>query len=268
MSERPSDEMLVAFLDGELDEAELASLEAWLEREPSLRARLKLLAETTSLVRESFDEVLREPVPAHLLRAASQPSAKVLTFRPRLPGLGATVIRLPQRWAALAAACVVCAVAAGGSLSYLSSGEPQTGTSVLDNIAGYHNLITASANAGENTVFDVPAGSEAKLPVNIRVPNLKPWGLEFQGAKKIVIEGGKPAYQFAYFTDNKALGTITVTLWRTGKPDAQPTFSHQSDDNLMFWRHAGLGCAIASQVANKGYLWNMAQDVAWQLQNG
>ena len=104
MSELPSDEQLVAFLDGEAADADIALVESALERDPSIRARLQKLSEATALVRESFDDVLREPVPEHLLRAAAQPDAQVLTFRPRIPGLGGRAIALPRRWATIDAA--------------------------------------------------------------------------------------------------------------------------------------------------------------------
>jgi len=264
MTERPNDDQLVAFLDGELAEAELASIEAWLERDPALRARLKTLSEATTLIRESFESVLREPVPAALLRAASPTDATIVPFptsaRPK---------HAPQwrRWGMMAAAASVALLVLGGGSAYMLTNEGQPGSGFLDNVAGYHNLVIASATAGENTAFDVPPGAEHKLPIDIKVPNMKPWGLDFQGAKKIVLDGGKPAYEFVYATDNKELGTITVTLWKSKKPDLQPTFDHRDNVNMMTWRHAGLGCVIVGSVANKGYLWNMAQDIAWQLQN-
>lgn len=256
------DEELVAYLDGALDAAGFAAVEDALTRDPALRARLQTIAEATSLVRESFDEVLREPVPPALLKAArgqaDRPAgATILAFRPRLP----------RHWATLAAAASVAAILIGGSADYLLGGDGQPGSGALDNIAGYHNLIIASANAGDMTAFDVPAGDETKLPVDIRIPDMKPWGLAFQGARKMVVDHGKPAYQFVYTTSNKELGTITVTLWKSDKPEMSPTFDRRENVNIMYWRHAGLGCAIVGQ-ANKGYMWNMAQDVAWQLRNG
>ena len=154
----------------------------------------------------------------------------------------------------------------GGGIGYLAGGEPQQSASgALDNIAGYHNLLIASANA-EATVFDVPAGadSEKKLPSDVRIPDLKPWGLAFVGARMMVVEG-KPGYQFFYTTDNKDLGPITLTVWPTSHADALPTFDQRDNVNLMYWRHAGHGYAIVGD-ANKGYMWGLAQDAtAWQL---
>ena len=54
MMQRPSDELLVAYLDGELDEAQFAEIGDWLDRDSSLRTRLTSLSETTALIREAF----------------------------------------------------------------------------------------------------------------------------------------------------------------------------------------------------------------------
>lgn len=266
MKQRPSDEELVAFLDGELGEAESAALSAWLERDPALRARFQALSEVGLAVRESFDEVLREPVPERLLLAATaKPAAEVLPFRARRPLLGGH----GRRWIGFAVAASVCGLVFGGPLGYLAGGNDagrQVQTSWLDNIAGYHNLFISSADGAENAVFDVPAGAEQKLPGDVHIPDLKPWSLGFQGARMMVVEG-RPAYQFFYTTDNKELGAITLTVWPSGKGDMQPTFDRRDNVNLMYWRHAGHGYAIVGQ-ANKGYMWGLAQDIAWQLRGG
>ncbi|HLY58903.1 MAG TPA: hypothetical protein VKS60_25300 [Stellaceae bacterium] len=255
-----SDERLVAYLDGELDEAGIAEIEASLERDPELRQRLRALSEATVLVRDAFDEVLREPVPPHLLRAASvgATSAEVVSF----PAGRSVVRRLRmQGWIGMAAAAAVTGIVFLGASRYLGP----SGSNVLDDIAATHDFIVASADAGESTVFDVPAGSEHQLPVAIRVPDMKPWGLTFKGARHTVVDGGKSAYLF-YFDTDKDPGRITVAIWPTSKSDAQPTFEAGKKDNQIYWRHAGHGYAITGQ-ANKGYMWNMAQDISWQLRN-
>jgi anti-sigma factor RsiW len=97
----------------------------------------------------------------------------------------------------------------------------------------------------------------------VRVPDLKPWGLAFQGARMIVVEG-RPAAQLFYTTDNKALGPISVVVGSSKRADIPPTFERRQDVNVMYWRNRGRAYALVGE-ADVGYLWNLANDIAWQL---
>jgi len=282
--QQPSDEVLVAYLDGEVDETTAAEVGLWLERDADLRARLQALIESTALVRDAFDEVLREPVPERLMAAArgrvpeayapeaeAEIAATVVPFRAK-PGVMRRMIGNPRWGLGLAAAASLSFLVIGAGGGYLAGsgdvsvdGVPQTAsaTSWLDNIAGYHNLLISSATGAESTVFDVPAGSEKGLPTDIRIPDLKPWGLAFQGARKLMSEG-KPAYQFFYMTDNKSLGPITITVTNTTRADMAPTFDKRAGVNLLYWRHQGHGYALVGS-ADKGWMWGIANDIEFQL---
>ena len=67
---RPSDERLIAYLDGELGENERAEIAHRLEQDAELRERAAQFSESGALVRAAFDETLHEPVPERLLAAA------------------------------------------------------------------------------------------------------------------------------------------------------------------------------------------------------
>jgi len=281
--QRPSDELLVAYLDGEVEEIVAVEVESWLERDPDLRTRLQALTESATHIRDAFEEILREPVPDRLMAAArgrdtiAQPvkGAAILSFGARLASVTARKGMANRRWGlgvAAAASLSFLVIGAGGG--YLAGTgdvtidgvQPSaTTTSWLDNIAGYHNLLISSANGAENTVFDVPAGadSEKKLPSDVRIPDLKPWGLTFQGARKLVVEG-KPAFQFFYMTDNKSLGPITITVTSTTRKDVVPTFDKREGVNLLYWRHQGHGYALVGS-ADKGWMWGIANDIEFQL---
>jgi anti-sigma factor RsiW len=279
MMQRPSDEVLVAYLDGEVDETVAAEVESWLERDEDLRNRLQALVESATQVRDAFNEILREPVPERLMAAARGR----VPFADAEPAKGATILSfasstarksLPsRRWGlGLAAAASLSFLMIGAGGGYLAGtgdvtidgSQPGSATaSWLDNIAGYHNLLISSANGAETTVFDVPAGAEKKLPTDIRIPDLKPWGLAFQGARKLVVEG-KPAFQFFYMTDNKSLGPITITVTDTKRTDMSPTFAKREGVNLLYWRHQGHGYALVGS-ADKGWMWGIANDIEFQL---
>jgi anti-sigma factor RsiW len=126
-------------------------------------------------------------------------------------------------------------------------------------------------NAGD-TLVDVPASADngdvlqkisQSLPQQVRLPDLKPWGLNFRGARLVVIEG-RPAAQLVYTTDNKAIGPLALIIGSTKQSDISPTFDKRQDLNLLYWRHQGRASVLVGQ-SEIGYLWGIANDVAWQL---
>jgi anti-sigma factor RsiW len=140
----------------------------------------------------------------------------------------------------------------------------------LDNAAGYYKL---TVNSGDNMLIDVPASNNASaaalqkisqnLPQQVRLPDLKPWGLAFRGAR-LVVAGGRPAAELVYVTGNKAIGPLTLLIGATALPDITPTVDHREGVNLLYWRHRGHAYALVGR-ADIGYLWGIANDVAWQL---
>jgi anti-sigma factor RsiW len=139
----------------------------------------------------------------------------------------------------------------------------------LDNAAAFYKL---SVNAGDTMLVDVPASNDSNealqkisqsLPQQVRLPDLKPWGLNFRGARLVAVDG-KPAAQLVYTTDNKAIGPLTLLIGSSKQPDVQPTFDQRQGVNQLYWRHHGRAYVLVGQ-ANVGYLWGIANDVAWQL---
>ena len=284
--QKHSDEALVAYLDGELDDAERADVEAWLDVEPAVRDRLLALAESAGLVRNAFADILNEPVPERLIAAArgetavAHPAeAEIITLRPA--AAKPAPVSSWRRHVQLAAAAGLFGLLVGAGAGYFGNGilTPLGGAAQrpaetvaldnwLDNAAGNYKLMV---NAG-GTLVDVPASADngevlqkisQNLSQQVRLPNLKPWGLSFQGARLVVLEG-QPAAQLEYTTDNKAIGPITLIIGSTKQPDVTPTPIKRQDLNLLYWRHQGRASVLVSQ-SDPGYLWNIANDVAWQL---
>ncbi|MGH7060872.1 MAG: hypothetical protein ACREFH_10825, partial [Stellaceae bacterium] len=139
----------------------------------------------------------------------------------------------------------------------------------LDTAAGYFKLFVST---GDNTLVDVPATGDVRaalqkisqsLPQTVRLPDLKPWGLAFRGARLVVVEG-RPAAQLVYTTDNKAIGPLALIIGSSKQADISPTFDRRQDVNVLYWRHQGRAYALVGQ-ADIGYLWGIGNDVAWQL---
>ena len=285
--QRPSDDHLVAYLDGELEAAQRHEVETWLNADPAARQRLAALTQSAYLVRLAFDEVMREPVPDRLITAArggaAPPAggAQILPMQQRLAGKRTTFHR---RWIGLPIAASLLGLLVGGGATYFGFGKllsegvggkqqvleaAAANNAWLDNAAGYFKLFVG---AGDNLPIDIPATGDPgealqkisqSLPHEVRLPDLKPWGLDFRGAR-LVVEEGRPAAELVYTTGNKAIGPLTLIIGSSKQPDISPTFDHRQDVNLLYWRHQGRAYALVGQ-ADIGYLWGIANDVAWQL---
>lgn len=281
--QKPSDEKLVAYLDGELGETERSEIALWLERDEALRERSARLSESAQLLRAAFDSVLHEPLPERLIAAAhGARDDRVVELGDRRSKRMRRILVDRRWWAGVAAAAGLFGLMVGGGFGYFEATGPRVGASApqaeanldsnsyLDNIAGYHKLFV-NAGADDTALVDVPADANAdgsrkptqKLPPDFRLPNLKPWGLQFQGARFLIVEGRR-ATQLFYTTDNKALGPLTVVVGATPKPDLAPTFDHRDDLNVLYWRHHGHAYTLVG-TADIGYLWNISNDIAWQL---
>jgi anti-sigma factor RsiW len=290
MQKRSEDERLIAYLDGEADVSERREIEAWLDSNPAARDKLAALAQSAALVRSAFDEVMHEPLPDRLIAAArgervsAEPSAKIVPLRRGQRTGSAPAAR--SWWLGLPLAASLFGLLLGGSVVYLSVakllpggiGGKQPAVEMaaadnlwLDNAVGYFKL---AASAGDGALVDVPATGDAReawqkisqsLPQEVRWPdlNLKPWGLNFRGAR-LVVADGRPAAQLMYTTDNKAIGPLTLIIGSSKEADTPPTLARRQDVNLLYWRHQGRAYALVGQT-DVGYLWGIANDVAWQL---
>ena len=105
--QRPSDERLIAYLDGELDESERSAIAVWLDRDAELRAHAARLGESAALLRAAFDETLREPLPERLVAAAHGETGKIVDLAEARDKRSARVSSDRRRWVGLAAAATV-----------------------------------------------------------------------------------------------------------------------------------------------------------------
>jgi anti-sigma factor RsiW len=279
-----NDEALAAYLDGELDAAEQRHVEAWLDAEPAARDRLAGLAQASELARSAYAGILDEPVPERLIAAiraadtaAPARDAEIFVLRPRRSAHA----RPMRQWGVAVAAAALFGIILGGGGSYLGLrllGPPRGGAEQqvaaeanavwLANAAGYYKLTVDA----KNMLIDVPAANDTNaalqkisqnLPQQVRAPDLKPWGLDFHGARLIVAEG-RPAAELVYVTGNKAIGPLSLVIGATKLPDIPPTSDRRDGLNLLYWRHHGRAYALVGH-ADIGYLWGIANDIAWQL---
>jgi anti-sigma factor RsiW len=268
MMQRPSDEKLIAYLDGELAESERAEIALWLERDAALRERAARLTESAALLRSAFDDVLHEALPERLVEAAHGAAEGAVVDLAAVRDARAAR-RSPRWWMGMAAAASLFGLLVGGGVGYFTGGWPPqvavgpngigpeaaTDAYFPDNLAGYYKRYVNVAP--EDAVPYDP------LPKNLPVPNLKPWGLEFQGARFLMAEG-QPATALLYRTSDKTLGPIIVVVANTTKSDSAGGPATRGEINVWRWVHHGHAYAIAG-TASVNYLWNVHNDLSYQF---
>lgn len=110
------DEILMAYVDGELDAVLRAQIATAMERDPELARRVERHRALRATVAGAYATVLEQPVPGRLLAAANAPDtgvagraqrgAEVLQFPARAPAQPPTRWR-GREWAAMAASLVL-----------------------------------------------------------------------------------------------------------------------------------------------------------------
>jgi hypothetical protein len=106
-----SDEVLMAYADGELDPETRSQVQAAIATDPDVARRVAAHTALRASVRATFDAVLDEPVPERLIAAAhasraAGPASRIVPLRRK------SAVRLPswQQWGALAASFVLGAL--------------------------------------------------------------------------------------------------------------------------------------------------------------
>lgn len=114
-----SDDILMAYADGELDAATRAEIKAALASDPELAASIARQRVTRELMRRGFDPILDEPVPDRLLdaieRGATGPTgAEVRPLRPEVTAPPRSRRWSWPEWTAMAATLVAGALIGAG----------------------------------------------------------------------------------------------------------------------------------------------------------
>ncbi len=105
-----SDEDLMAYADGELDDAKRQEIQAAINRDPEIARRVASHQALQDSLRKGFEPVLQEPVPDRLLTAARSESSVSKSNVVPLRGHQGPVRPRP-RWIALAASFILGALA-------------------------------------------------------------------------------------------------------------------------------------------------------------
>ncbi|MDT7833665.1 anti-sigma factor family protein [Aquabacterium sp. OR-4] len=276
----PDDEHLSAWLDGELDAAAAAAVDAWLREHPEDAARVRLWAADRDALRARFAPVADEPLPEAWRRRLTAPAAA--------PGPAARR-RLPL---ALAAGLLLAGGVLGGLLgagAVWSSPALQValqarGWTRPSPLAWTHRAAVAHAvyapevrhpvevNVAQGSAAEQRAQEEhlarwlsKRLGMAVRLFDLRAQGFELVGGRLLPDAAG-PSAQLMY--QNSAGQRVTVYL-RRPEAGAATAFRYQRDGELglFYWTEDGFGCALVGNLPKERLL-ALAQAVYKQAEGG
>lgn len=223
------DHTLIAYLDGQLPDANYGPLEQTLQHDEALRARLQALADSSELARRAFNAVLLEPVPPALIAAiwrAPDPRVRPAPARPGSPSTNGLLAWLglasgPRAWPALASVAVLglglvvgwqLLAPAGDARWALREGAPVTDEAlalalevspsgrVLRTAAGALEIIASFEQLGGGHCREFnrssPGGTLDELGIACRNAQGE-WQLELLVAEDRPISGDEARYQTA-----------------------------------------------------------------------
>jgi anti-sigma factor RsiW len=248
--QRPTDEDLVAYLDGELSPSERASLERLLAANSEARERLALLQGGGRSVRDALDSMLTQA-----------PRAQLDAMLSGLPGLRAGLSPGARRWAYVAAAAAAMAVFLAGiaadRLSPLAqrvahppgAEETEGANQWRQVVAEYLTLYTAESVA---TMPDTPDMREKELaslgdklglplsPDRVALPDLA-----FRRAQLFEYDG-TPLGQIAYLDPQN--GPVALCIFAAGEADAAPRTEQREGLNIAYWSRNGRAFMLIGRV--------------------
>lgn len=233
------DDLLQAYADGALAEAEKAAVEAALARDEGAQRRVLRLVEQRRLLHERFDPVLLEPVPARL------------QLRPS-PWIGH----------ARAAAVLAAGIAIGLALPYAwqegpqggraSSRDAQAAMAALSSRAARAHLVYA---AEVRHPVEVDASQQEhlvnwlskRLGTKLKVPVLSQEGYELLGGRLLPGPEG-PVAQFMYQEPSGKRLTLYVSAKVKDEAQTAFRFAQEGPVSVFYWIDGSWGYALSGQV--------------------
>ena len=267
VSEEDLGTVLTAYLDGELPASKVREVEELLTLHEPARRLLAELEALTPALPNLYQSVLTEPVPDHLVATIESHSDAETESETSAPADGGAdrgqVVPFPakpeRRSVLTRIAASIALVAAGGAGGYLARdtlvpAPPAAKPSWIDQVAEYHSVYGRE----QRHLVEVPADEidhirawlGKRLNRENLVADLTPLGLDFEGARLLVING-KHVAQLMYRAEGER--PVGFCIINSPKEDA-PLVAHTRDDlNLVTWRRDGFGFIVVG--------WNDPQEI-------
>ena len=225
------DSTLAAYVDGELDPAQLREIDLLLASDPQARLKVRRMRETTALLRAACAESHFQEVPDRLLALVERRSAPA-----RAPWL---------RRMMAASILLICLAGIDYALDHHAwpvetAAAMNEHTAMMDEIAAYHLVYARQTEH----LAEVPAERREHIEAwlgsllnrSLKVPDLSSQGLKFEGARLLAIDA-HPVAQLLWSREHGDPIAICVTF---GAPHRKPLdIEHHRGLNVGVWDENG-----------------------------
>ena len=232
-------DMLMAYADGQLAEADRPAVEAHLADNPEAAAEVALMQRENDAIRTLFAPAGAEPVPARL--------------KPRR--LAAERARQRHRsWGRAAAAVMLVGLGLGGGwfARPLFESRPASATLIADAVNAHSVYVAENRHAvevGSDDSEHLSSWLSNRLDTTLGMPNLDAEGFSLVGGRLLpgTPDVGGRAAQLMYENPDKQRVTIYVTA---ALPDGQPAyqFTSYAGAEAFYWANARITCTVVGTL--------------------
>ncbi len=240
-----SDDMLHAFLDGQLPPEQMDAVEAWLAENPDRAEEVLNWAEQNAAIRTLFPERADPPI------VAPQPEEKPPLAAPPRPA-NETHAPTGLSWSAIAAALAMLAVGLG--TGWFARGTVGPSATEMATLVQEAVLAHRVYSVDPHRPVEVKASEEETLVRwlsnrvgrQLTAPDLTGQGFTLVGGRLLSVSEG-PAAQFMYENAEGRRITLFASQAATGQL-ASFTFNASDDEGSFYWEDENLSYAIVGDV--------------------
>jgi len=245
---RVEDSELHALVDGELDAARQAEVEAWLSDNPEAARRVARYRAQNAGLHALFDGVLSEDIPPATIAALA---GRRRQWLPRSAAIAAGVALLIAGGAAGWLARGAMAPTSDGAAQITAQAQPPIDTQELmvraamaHTVSSDEDLRMAAADGGEDTGRYI----STRMGERVRVPQLESLGYRLIGSRVLPDTGG-PAAQFV-FEDREHM-RVSLYVRSEKAKGVDVTYALADDLSMFYWNDSKHSYALVRDVEDQ-----------------
>ena len=239
-SKQMSEEKLHAYVDGRLDAAHRAEVEAWLKLNPADAARVEDYRQQNDMLLALYNPVLNEPIPLQM-----HPQARHRNYVQ------------PLRYAAMMGGMVLSGIFGWSLHGSMESNSQQPVMAMVNRAALAHVVYTPEVlhpvEVTNEQEEQLTKWLSKRLGSNIRAPHLTAAGFDLMGGRLLPGNQG-PVAQFMYQDARGMRLTLYISSKMAGKGDASFRYAKEGKVGVFYWIDEDLGYALSGELAKPDLL--------------